>query len=77
MQVTTGDKMMLDRTTDPREALRLAIQREQAAYEFYKLHAEIFENAATREMFHHLAEEEVKHRERLQDELDKYVHYEM
>jgi len=68
---------MLDKTTDPQEALRLAIKREQAAYEFYKHHADIFENDATKEMFNHLAEEEIKHRERLQDELDKYVHYEM
>ena len=68
---------MLDKTTDPQEALRLAISREQAAYEFYKHHADIFEDKATREMFNHLAEEETKHRERLQDELDKYVHYEM
>ncbi|HDL04776.1 MAG: hypothetical protein DRP46_04350 [Candidatus Zixiibacteriota bacterium] len=68
---------MIDKTTDPREAIRIAIKREHEAYEFYKNHADLFENAATKEMFLFLAEEEKKHEEKLQAELDENLHYEM
>jgi len=68
---------MIDKTTDPREAIRIAIKREHEAYEFYKNHTDLFENAATKEMFLFLAEEEKKHEEKLQAELDENLHYEM
>jgi rubrerythrin len=61
---------MVDRTDDPVEALRLAIKREEAAYDFYMRHAQVFENEATRKMFEALAQEEIKHKERLLAELD-------
>jgi len=61
---------MVDKTDDPIEALRLAIKREEAAYEFYMRHAKLFENEATRKMFEALANEELKHKERLLAELD-------
>jgi rubrerythrin len=61
---------MIDKTTDPQEAIEIAIKREHEAYEFYKSHAELFDNAATREMFMFLAEEEKKHEQKLQQELD-------
>ncbi|MEP0829476.1 MAG: ferritin family protein [Candidatus Zixiibacteriota bacterium] len=68
---------MIDKTTDPQEAIRIAIQREQEAYDFYHEHARLFENEATREMFEFLAKEELKHKARLQEELDKNYLYEM
>ena len=68
---------MIDKTTDPQEAIRIAIKREHEAYVFYRDHAELFENAATKEMFLFLAEEEKKHEEKLQAELDENLHYEM
>ncbi len=68
---------MLDKTTDPQEAIRIAMKREREAHDFYKNHAELFENEATREMFLFLAEEELKHEERLQKELDDNYLYEM
>jgi rubrerythrin len=61
---------MIDMTDDPVEALRLAIKREENAYEFYMKHAKIFKNDATRKMFEALAQEEIKHKERLIAELD-------
>lgn len=68
---------MVDATDDPIEAIELAIKREIAAYEFYMRHAKVFKNEATRKMFEKLAEEEIKHKERLQQELDNFYHYEM
>ncbi len=61
---------MIDATDDPIEALHLAIKREEAAYNFYVKHAQLFKNEATRKMFEALANEEIKHKERLQQELD-------
>ena len=62
---------MIDKTSDPQEAIEVAIKREREAYEFYASHAELFENEATRQMFEFLAEEEKKHEMKLQEELDK------
>jgi len=61
---------MPDKTTDPQEAIEIAIKREREAYEFYSKHAELFDNDATRQMFLYLAGEEKKHEEKLQEELD-------
>jgi rubrerythrin len=61
---------MMDATDDPVEAIKLAIKREEGAYEFYMRHARLFKNEATRKMFEALAAEEVKHKERLLAELD-------
>ena len=61
---------MLDATDNPMEAIKMAIRREEAAYDFYMKHAKLFTNAATRKMFEALAHEEIKHKERLQQELD-------
>jgi rubrerythrin len=68
---------MLDVTDDPVEALKLAVKREEAAYEFYSRHAKLFKNEATRKMFEALAQEEIKHKERLLAELDNNYLYEM
>jgi rubrerythrin len=61
---------MLDAADDPVEAIRLAIKREEGAYEFYMKYAKLFKNEATRKMFEALAAEEIKHKERLVAELD-------
>jgi len=68
---------MVDATDDPVEAIRLAIKREEAAYEFYMKHSKVFKNEATRKMFEALAMEEIKHKERLVAELDNNYMYEM
>lgn len=68
---------MVHPADDPIEALELAIKREEAAYEFYSKYAQVFTNAATRKMFEALAQEELKHKERLLAELDTNYRYEM
>jgi rubrerythrin len=68
---------MIDRTTDPLEAIKIAMKREQEAFDFYNEHAKLFENEGTREMFLFLAKEEAKHKAKLQEELDKNYLYEM
>ena len=56
---------MIDKTTDPLEAIKIAIQREQEAHDFYFNHAQLFENEGTKQMFLFLAKEEEKHRDKL------------
>lgn len=68
---------MIDATDDPIEALQMAIKREEAAHQFYQKHAQLFKNEATRRMFEALANEEIKHKERLQQELDDHYLTEM
>jgi rubrerythrin len=68
---------MIDKTTDPLEAIKIAIQREREAFEFYNDHANLFENEGTKTMFLFLAKEEKKHMDKLQEELDKNYLYEM
>ena len=68
---------MVDMTDDPVDAIRLAIKREEAAHEFYLKYSKVFKNEATRKMFEALAEEEIKHKERLQEELDNNYMTEM
>lgn len=68
---------MIDATDDPIEALQMAIKREEAAHQFYMKHAQLFKNEATRRMFEALANEEIKHKERLQQELDDHYLTEM
>ncbi len=68
---------MIDETTDPQEAIEIAIKREREAHDFYAKHAKLFENEATRKMFEFLAGEEKKHEIKLQEELDNFVMPEM
>lgn len=68
---------MVDKTSDPQEAIELAIKKEREAHEFYAAHAQLFENEATRRMFEFLAEEEKKHEVKLREELDNFIMPEM
>jgi rubrerythrin len=60
---------MIDETTTPEEAIRMAIEREKGAHEFYNQAAKIAKYPGTRQMFESLAKEELKHRQILEDEL--------
>jgi rubrerythrin len=60
---------MIDETTTPEEAIRMAIEREKGAHEFYNQAAKIAKYPGTKQMFEALAEEERKHRQILEDEL--------
>lgn len=68
---------MIDETTTPEEAIRIAIEREKAAYEFYSKAAKIAKYPGTREMFESLAKEELRHRRMLEEELNKDYYKEM
>ena len=69
--------MMIDDSTTPEEAIRLAMQREKAAFEFYTKAAKIAKYPGTREMFESLAKEELRHARLLEEELNKDYYKEM
>jgi erythrin-vacuolar iron transport family protein len=68
---------MIDDSTTPQEAVRLAIEREKTAYDFYNKAAKIVKYPGTKQMFEFLAQEETKHLKILQAELDKDYMQEM
>jgi rubrerythrin len=69
--------MMIDDSTTPEEAIRLALQREKSAFEFYTKAAKIAKYPGTREMFEALAKEELRHTRLLEEELNKDYFKEM
>jgi rubrerythrin len=62
---------MLDETTTPQEAIRIAMEREKGSHEFYTQAAKIAKYPGTKQMFEYLAKEELKHRRILEAELNK------
>ena len=68
---------MIDESTTPEEAIRVAIEREKAAYEYYCKAAKIAKYPGTKEMFESLAKEELRHRRMLEEELNKDYYREM
>lgn len=68
---------MIDDSTTPQEAVRLAIERERTAFDFYSKAAKIARYPGTKQMFEFLAQEETKHLKILQAELDKDYMQEM
>lgn len=62
---------MIDQTTTPEEAIRMAIEREKGAHEFYSQAAKIAKYPGTKQMFESLAKEELNHRQILEDELER------
>ncbi len=62
---------MIDKTTTPEEAIRIAIEREKGSHEFYTQAATIAKYPGTKQMFEFLAKEELKHRRILEEELNK------
>jgi rubrerythrin len=68
---------MIDETTTPQEAIRVAMEREKAAYEFYSKAAKIAKYPGTKQMFESLAKEELRHRRMLEEELNQDYYKEM
>ena len=62
---------MIDETTPPEDAIRMATERKKGAHEFYNQAAKIAKYPGTRQMFESLAKEELKHRQILEDELER------
>ncbi len=68
---------MIDESTTPQEAIKIAIEREKAAYEYYSKAAKMAKYPGTKEMFESLAREESEHRRVLEEELNKDYYKEM
>jgi rubrerythrin len=62
---------MIDASTNPLEALQMALKREVQAEEFYLGAARAAVEEGARKMFEFLAAEERKHQRIIQDEIDK------
>lgn len=75
-----GDRQKIKELKRKIEALVIAIPRELEAYEFYLERAEEYEEAASREMFHYLAKQELAHKdalERILTDLQKQLEAEL
>jgi rubrerythrin len=68
---------MIDKHTTPLDALKMALEMESRAHDLYKKASEVVESPGAREMFRFLAEEEVRHKELIQDEIEKELYKEM
>jgi len=62
---------MVDASTNPLEALQMALKREVQAEEFYRNAARAAAEEGARKMFEFLAAEERKHQRIIQDEIDR------
>ncbi len=63
---------MIDPAMKPVDILRLALEREKAAFQFYEEAARVSSDPASRVTFLDLAEEEKRHIRQLEEELDRY-----
>jgi protease I len=57
--------------TNALEALRMAIRAEEGAYEFYSMAAKKTQDPEAKNIFHHLAQDEERHRAIVQDEYNQ------
>ncbi len=64
--------MNFDPDTEPIEILRMALEREKEAYAFYTEAAKAANHPATRATLLEMAEEEKRHIQQLEDELDRF-----
>ncbi len=67
------DDFGVNENTRPEEAVRVAMEREQKAREFYLTCARIVGDPGVKKMFEFLAREEGKHFELLQHEHDRFI----
>jgi rubrerythrin len=59
--------------TRPEEAVKIAMEREQKAMEFYLMCAGIVGDPGVKKMFEFLAREESKHYDLLEREYDRFI----
>ena len=64
---------MITKDTSPQEALKLALDREKSAREFYTRASELVQDKGTSKLFKELAREEEGHVRRLENEYDRFV----
>lgn len=63
----------VDEHTRPEEAVKIAMEREQKAREFYLMCAGIVGYPGVKKMFEFLAKEEAKHYDLLEREYDRFI----
>ncbi len=63
----------LDENLTPEAAVKMAIEREQRANEFYRKSAATVKDPGVRKLFEFLAAEEQRHRELLEREYDRFL----
>ena len=68
---------MLDENIKVADAIRIALEREKKAVEFYAEAVGITKDPGAKKMFEHLLKEEKRHVQILEDELDKNIMTEM
>jgi rubrerythrin len=68
----TGDYVVSENTR-PEEAVRIAMDREQKAREFYLASAAVVADPGVKKMFEFLAREEARHFELLEREYDRFI----
>jgi rubrerythrin len=59
--------------TRPEEAVKIAMEREQKAKEFYQMCGGIVGDPGVKKMFEFLAKEEAKHYDLLEREYDRFI----
>ncbi|MBC7232897.1 MAG: DJ-1/PfpI/YhbO family deglycase/protease [Chloroflexi bacterium] len=69
--IEAGGLEKVTKETGPLEALRMAIQAEEAAYNFYSMAIQKTNDPEAKNIFHRLAQEEQRHREIVQDEYNR------
>lgn len=62
---------MINKDIRPEEAIKIAIEKEAEAYNFYDEASKAVKDKATREMFAFLAREELKHKRLLEGEYER------
>jgi rubrerythrin len=66
-------KFGVNEHTRPEEAVKIAMEREQKAREFYLMCAGIVGDPGVKKMFEFLAKEEAKHYDLLEREYDRFI----
>ena len=71
--MTGKDEFGVNEHTRPEEAVRIAMEREKKAREFYLMCAGIVGDPGVKKMFEFLAREEGKHFDLLEREHDRFI----
>jgi len=71
--MTGKDEFGVNEHTRPEEAVRIAMERETKAREFYLACAGIVADPGVKKMFEFLAREEAKHYDLLEREHDRFI----
>jgi rubrerythrin len=71
--MASKDEFGVNEHTRPEEAVKVAMQRERTAHDFYMKCASIVQDPGVKKMFEFLAKEETKHFDLLEKEYDRFL----